>query len=586
MSDAIQLTIDGRAVDVQPGQTVLDAARHLGLDIPTLCYLEKCGPLTSCLACVVKINGKVVPSCATVATQGMVVESETDEIREARRTAMELLLSDHVGDCLSPCQRLCPLGLEIPRLIRDVQRGDLAAASVYVDAALPLPGALSRLCHAPCENGCRRGTADQPVAIRDLERTVADFMAESPPETYPDPLISTGLQPGECCPKDASAASAASTPGTKPLKRLVASSAIPTGLKPGANETGQAATGNGPAPSSRPASEFSVAIIGGGPTGLAAAFTLARAGHRCTVVDRNPRAGGSLLRAKDFPSAVLDADLARLQSLGLEFKFGMELGGALTIEGLLRGFDAVLIATGELTKDELARIGALPAGNGIKINDVFQTNVPSVFAAGSVVKPVKHLVRAMADGVAAAECIHQSLTTGRITRAGKPFSSIMGRLEKSELTLFLKQGSPSLRLAPGDVSIGCSNEEACAEALRCVHCDCRAAGDCRLQHYSAIYGADQGRFREGRRLFEQHRQHSEVIYEPGKCIRCGICVRITEMSREPLGLTFIGRGFDVQVAAPMDETISEGLQKTARACVEGCPTGALVQENGKPHPSS
>ena len=509
---SVTLTIDGREVQVEAGQTVLDAARKLGLDIPTLCYLEKCGPLTSCLACVVKINGKVVPSCATVATQGMVVESETDEVREARRTAMELLLSDHVGDCLSPCQRLCPLGLDIPKLIRAVQAGDMAAASKYVDAALPLPGALSRLCHAPCENGCRRGTADQPVAIRDLERKVAHAMASAPVASI-----------------------------------------------------------------RKASTNFSVVVVGSGPTGLAAAFTLAREGHACTIVDRNPNAGRSLRCAKELSEAVLSADIARLQALGIEFKFGMALGGALTIDGLLRGFDAVLLATGELTKDELASIGVATAGSGIKINDVFQTNIAEVFAAGSVVKPVKHLVRAMADGVAAAECVHQFLANGTIRKTGKPFSSIMGRLEKSELNLFLKQGSPSPRLTPSNVSNGFSDEEACAEATRCVHCDCRAAGDCRLQHYAAMYGADQGRFREGRRLFEQHRQHSEVMYEPGKCIRCGICVRITEMSREPLGLTFVGRGFDVQVAAPMDETIAEGLKETARECVEGCPTGALVQ---------
>jgi ferredoxin/voltage-gated potassium channel Kch len=320
-----------------------------------------------------------------------------------------------------------------------------------------------------------------------------------------------------------------------------------------------------------------VVVVGSGPTGLAAAFTLARAGHSCTVVDRNSSAGGSLRPAKELAESVLNADIARLQALGIEFKFEMALGAALTIDGLLRGFDAVLLATGELTKEEPGNIGVATAGNGIKINDVFQTSVAEVFSAGSAVKPVKHLVRAMADGVTAAECIHQFLTAGKIMRAGKPFSSIMGRLEKTELDLFLKQGSSSLRLAPSNVSNGFSNEEASVEAARCVHCDCRAAGDCRLQAYAAIYGADQSRFREGRRLFEQHRQHTEVIYEPGKCIRCGICVRITEMAREPLGLTFIGRGFDVQVAAPMDETIAEGLKKTAKECVEGCPTGALVQ---------
>jgi len=53
-------------------------------------------------------------------------------------------------------------------------------------------------------------------------------------------------------------------------------------------------------------------------------------------------------------------------------------------------------------------------------------------------------------------------------------------------------------------------------------------------------------------------------------------VRLTEQAREPLGLTFIGRGFDVRVTAPFNRTIAEGLQRVAKACVENCPTGALV----------
>src|ERR1051326_8549649 len=78
---AVQLTIDGRPVEVQPGQTLLDAARKLGIDIPTLCFLEKCTPATSCLVCLVKMQvngqGRMVPSCATKALPGMVIESET-----------------------------------------------------------------------------------------------------------------------------------------------------------------------------------------------------------------------------------------------------------------------------------------------------------------------------------------------------------------------------------------------------------------------------------------------------------------------------------------------------------------------------
>src|SRR5690348_1568881 len=168
------ITIDQRPIAVAAEQTVLSAARSLGIDIPTLCYLEKCGPLNSCLVCLVKINGKLVPSCGTKVQPGMAVESETEEVHQARRTALELLFSDHVGDCLSPCHRLCPLGLNIPVMIRQIQEGKLAEATATVRGALPLAGVLGRLCHHPCEQGCRRGNWDDPAAIRDMERFVTD----------------------------------------------------------------------------------------------------------------------------------------------------------------------------------------------------------------------------------------------------------------------------------------------------------------------------------------------------------------------------------------------------------------------------
>jgi NADH dehydrogenase/NADH:ubiquinone oxidoreductase subunit G len=96
-----------------------------------------------------------------------------------------------------------------------------------------------------------------------------------------------------------------------------------------------------------------------------------------------------------------------------------------------------------------------------------------------------------------------------------------------------------------------------------------------LQHYAQVYGAEASRFRSERRPFEQQLQPGGVIFEPGKCILCGICVKLTELAREPLGLTFIGRGFDVRVATPFNRSIEEGLQKVAEECVKHCPTGAL-----------
>jgi ferredoxin len=511
------LTIDSHPVSVAPGETVLDASRRLGLDIPTLCYLEKCGPLNSCQVCLVKINGKLVPSCGTKAQEGMAVESETNEVHEARRTALELLFSDHVGDCLAPCNRLCPLRLNIPVMIRHIQAGNLDQAATTVRDALPLASVLGRLCHHPCEQGCRRGAWDQPAAIRDMEHLVADYGLRSP---APHSALRT------------------------------------------------------------PHSHHSVAIVGAGPTGLTAAHYLLRQGHSCTIADRHGIAGGTLRREMDrgaLPKDIFAAELKQLEQLDVQFRLGAALGQDVTVEGLLRGFDVVLLAVGEITKAEGEALGLEMVPGGIKINpDSMQTQRPAVFAAGRAVRPVNHLVRAMSDGQTAAECIHQFLSGKTIRRLDKPPSSIMGRLDKDELKQFLASVSPAERRSPCDACVGFSPQEGGPEAARCLHCDCRSSGDCALQSYAQIYGADPSRFRASRRRFEQYLQPSGIIFEPGKCIACGICVKLTELAREPLGLTFIGRGFDVRIGVPFNRTIEEGLRTVAEECVQHCPTGALV----------
>jgi NADH dehydrogenase/NADH:ubiquinone oxidoreductase subunit G len=81
-------------------------------------------------------------------------------------------------------------------------------------------------------------------------------------------------------------------------------------------------------------------------------------------------------------------------------------------------------------------------------------------------------------------------------------------------------------------------------------------------------------------LFVQQTQHPDVIYEPGKCIDCGICIETASKAGEALGLTFVGRGFDVRVAVPFEATLAEGLRTAAAECVAACPTGALAFKNG------
>ena len=116
-----------------------------GVDVPTLCYVDGYEASTSCLVCMVKVRGtgRLAPACGTRAEDGMEIESETDDVRQVRRMALELLLSDHVGDCLAPCHFTCPahmdilrnapanLGRKAPRRDRDRQGIDRAAGGFW-----------------------------------------------------------------------------------------------------------------------------------------------------------------------------------------------------------------------------------------------------------------------------------------------------------------------------------------------------------------------------------------------------------------------------------------------------------------------
>ncbi|MBP7164566.1 MAG: [FeFe] hydrogenase, group A, partial [Firmicutes bacterium] len=99
----VTLTIDGRQVTVPAGTSVLEAATQAGVKIPTLCYLEGLNEIGSCRLCVVEIEGAktLAASCVTPAAQGMVVHSNTRQVREARRAVLELIISNHPFDCLT-----------------------------------------------------------------------------------------------------------------------------------------------------------------------------------------------------------------------------------------------------------------------------------------------------------------------------------------------------------------------------------------------------------------------------------------------------------------------------------------------------
>ncbi len=97
----ITLTIDGREVEVEPGTLILDAAKQAGIEIPVFCYHPRMDPVAACRMCLVRIEKmpKLQPACATPVAEGMVVHTDTDEVRKSHAGVLEFLLANHPLDC-------------------------------------------------------------------------------------------------------------------------------------------------------------------------------------------------------------------------------------------------------------------------------------------------------------------------------------------------------------------------------------------------------------------------------------------------------------------------------------------------------
>jgi len=206
------------------------------------------------------------------------------------------------------------------------------------------------------------------------------------------------------------------------------------------------------------------------------------------------------------------------------------------------------------------------------------TSREGVFAAGNLVSGPNYGVHAIAAGRRAAVTIDQFLRGEPVVGQGRHVNVLMRHLSEDELDRLRAFADPATRVV---LEKGCggtrtiSGAEALAEARRCLDCDCGKRRTCQLRLLADRFGASPTRFHGRRRPFERDVTHEDIIYESGKCIQCGRCVRVTEQAREQLGLTFIGRGFSVRTAAPFSSELSEALRQAARRCEEVCPTGAI-----------
>ncbi|EMI41633.1 FAD-dependent oxidoreductase [Rhodopirellula sp. SWK7] len=511
------ITIDDQTIDVPDGSTVLDAANQLGIEIPTLCFLKGYLPSTSCQVCLVRdrANGKLVPSCATKIVDGMQIDSETAEVHAARRTALELLLSDHVGDCLAPCFFACPAHMDIPLMLRQLGGHDLHHAIETIKRDIAIPAVLGRICTKPCEKGCRRSSADDPVSVCELKRYAADQDLAAEQSYTPECAADSGKR---------------------------------------------------------------VAIIGAGPTGLSAAYYLRQRGHACRLIEATKQLGGRLRLEIDpvtMPRETLDAEIAQIVRLDVDVETETAVDSREAFETLVESYDVVLIAAG-MDAVKLADEWSVESSRrGIDITrETYQTKRGNVFAAGSAVRGKCLFVRSAADGKEVAGCIDQFLSGETVTAPAKPFASRLGRLATDEMKQFLA-GAASVPVQILTKKEEYSSDQVADQSDRCLSCGCVAHGDCRLENYSARYGADPNRFGTRQGKYEVVGRGGKVLFEPGKCIKCELCIQIASESKNALGLSFVGRGFDVRVSVPFDGNYDEGMGELAARCIAACPTGAL-----------
>jgi NADPH-dependent glutamate synthase beta subunit-like oxidoreductase/coenzyme F420-reducing hydrogenase delta subunit len=201
--------------------------------------------------------------------------------------AMSVNSSNSNHSAAPPCQAACPVQTDARRYVSLIAQERYEEALDVIMATNPLPSVIGRICAHPCETACRRGQVDQPIAICHLKRFVTDKLG------YSDGSIKFKASP--------------KTKGK------------------------------------------SVAVIGSGPAGLAAAHNLAAKGYGVTIFDKHPEPGGMLrygILDYRLPQDVLKSDIANIVALGIEIKTGIEIGHDIDFQQLINDHDAVLVAVG------------------------------------------------------------------------------------------------------------------------------------------------------------------------------------------------------------------------------------------------
>jgi ferredoxin len=157
-------------------------------------------------------------------------------------------------------------------------------------------------------------------------------------------------------------------------------------------------------------------------------------------------------------------------------------------------------------------------------------------------------------------------------RSSRRFNSLIGRMEPSEQAEWLKECSGKTERFREISARG----QAAAEAGSCMHCDCRAAGDCRLRDLADDFSIKNPRGKLiNAPIVKKINYKTGLVFENAKCIKCGLCVRLCEESKEEPSLCFLNRGFVTIISEPLTEEFDDILKTKTMEVIEICPTGAL-----------
>ena len=290
MSEKVNIILNGEHITCEKGEYVLNVAKKHGVEIPTLCNDPRLEPFSSCFVCVVEVENMrgLQPSCSTRAMDGMVIHTDNEKVRKSRKSALDLIMSNHYADCVAPCTETCPAGVDVQGYISLIDKGLYREAVALIKEDNPLPAICGRVCVRPCEAACNRNYMDEgaPVGIDYMKRFVSDWDLNS---------------------------------------------------------------GNPYLPECEPSTGKKVAIIGAGPGGLSAASFLSRKGHQCDIFEAAPEPGGWLrygIPEYRLPNDLLQQEIKTVTDLGAKIYCNKKLGENIHFKDLQEEYDSVILAIG------------------------------------------------------------------------------------------------------------------------------------------------------------------------------------------------------------------------------------------------